>query len=295
MTVVQDLQYRCTRCSSNLVAHNGEYVCSICGLVHGNQIINSINYVEFIPAKKTYNKTKFARMRKLNHTDANLHFLHFTGKFSQIARNLKVTDQVINRGLFLLKSIYKQRHLINKKVFLAPIGVNCLIKAIRENAAGIRLKEVIKEFQKYFPRMTYKIVSKMRYRLKEILDFHIPRANCKDYLSKVISIVLHHETIIAAIKSQDIDPFTFKIELTKRSYKITEQLLSMNNIHGDGSVHATAIVYLAAKQICKEQNFKKFVFLQDISHACIGASESHVSVLAREFSKLLIVKEDQDK
>ena len=290
MTMAQQ-SFSCTRCNNSIIIASGQYTCNTCGLVHGPEMAepkhteerhysgSRLNIVDGLGSYLGYHNGPSLRDIKGSILPAEIRYkflrlkrnYEFSTKFYK-AETMFRTLSALNRVKSILdlnKSlVHRAAYLYRKYVFIqaskeikitmSPVAVAaCLLIAIREVNAPYRLQEISQIFHQLGYKISSRTLTRRLYEISVILKIPYQRAQCSDFLIRVLTEAIQYPGFIEIMKIYKIDPCSYQRELLELCLKALAYLKGKLRRSVNPFILAISLTYYMDRLYCRGRfNYK---------------------------------------
>jgi transcription initiation factor TFIIIB Brf1 subunit/transcription initiation factor TFIIB len=143
------------------------------------------------------NEAKYRALRTLNH----------------VSKLLMLSEQVRDRTAYLYKKVISESvEKVSNNILLIAV---CLLMAVREfkNEAPITLDEIANVFEKCGHRVNVRAIVREALKLKSLTGYAPEIRRPKDYVPRVVSMLMNNSRVLSKIKSRGWDSKAYENEL----------------------------------------------------------------------------------
>jgi transcription initiation factor TFIIIB Brf1 subunit/transcription initiation factor TFIIB len=193
------------------------------------------------------NEAKYRALRTLNH----------------VSKLLMLSEQVRNRTAYLYKKIITEsKERITNNILLIAV---CLLMAVREfkEEAPITLDEIADVFEKCGHRVNVRAIVREALKLKSTVGYAPKIRHPKDYVPRVISMLMNCPQVMEKIKSRGWNSNTFENVLREKIFAILEMISSSKRGGRNPFIFTVSAAYASDRLIAKEYD-KRSVMTQKL-------------------------------
>ena len=150
------------------------------------------------------NEAKYRALRTLNH----------------VSKLLMLNEQVRDRTAYLYKKVVSESaEKVSNNILLIAV---CLLMAVREfkNEAPITLEEIADVFEKCGHRVNVRAIVREALRLKSLTGYAPEIRKPKDYVPRVVSMLMNSSRVLGKVKSRGWDSKSYENELRDKIHMI---------------------------------------------------------------------------
>jgi transcription initiation factor TFIIIB Brf1 subunit/transcription initiation factor TFIIB len=192
-------------------------------------------------------EAKYRALRTLNH----------------VSKLLMLSEQVRDRTAYLYKKILTEsQERITNNILLIAV---CLLMAVREfkEEAPITLDEIADVFEKCGHRISIRTIVREALKLKSTVGYAPKIRRPKDYIPRVLSMLMNCPQVIKKIKTRRWDSKTFENVLREKIAEILNIIPSSKRGGRNPFIFAVSAAYASDRLIAKEHG-KRSVLTQKL-------------------------------
>jgi transcription initiation factor TFIIIB Brf1 subunit/transcription initiation factor TFIIB len=202
------------------------------------------------------NEAKYRALRTLNH----------------VSKLLMLTEQVRDRTAYLYKKVSSDAsNKIRNNILLMAV---CLLMAVREfkEEAPITLEEIADVFEKCGHRVNVRAIVREALRLRPLTG-HVPRIRKpKDYVPRVISMLMNSSKVLSKIKSREWEPEVYKNTLRDCILDILRMIPSSKRGGRNPFIFTVSAAYASDRMIAAHHG-RRTVLTQKLTSAATEVAE----------------------
>ncbi|TFG33429.1 transcription initiation factor IIB family protein [Candidatus Thorarchaeota archaeon] len=150
------------------------------------------------------NEAKYRALRTLNH----------------VSKLLMLNEQVRDRTAYLYKKVISESvGKVSNNILLIAV---CLLMAVREfkNEAPITLDEIASVFEKCGHRVNVRAIVREALRLKSLTGYAPEIRKPKDYVPRVVSMLMNNSRVLSKVKSRGWTPKSYENALREKIHMV---------------------------------------------------------------------------
>lgn len=202
------------------------------------------------------NEAKYRALRTLNH----------------VSKLLMLNEQVRDRTAYLYKKVISESaEKISNNILLIAV---CLLMAVREfkDSAPITLDEIANVFEKCGHRVNVRSMVREALRLKSLTGYAPEIRKPKDYVPRVLSMLMNNGRVLSKVKSRGWDIKTFENELRDKILQILSMIPTSKRGGRNPFIFTVSAAY-ASDRLIASQYGKRPVLTQKLTSTATEVAE----------------------
>ena len=202
------------------------------------------------------NEAKYRALRTLNH----------------VSKLLMLSEQVRDRTAYLYKKVVSESgEKVSNNILLIAV---CLLMAVREfkNEAPITLEEIATVFEKCGHRVNVRAIVREALRLKSLTGYAPEIRKPKDYVPRVVSMLMNSSKVLGKVKSRGWDPKAYENELRDKIHMILGMIPASKRGGRNPFIFTVSAAY-ASDRLIASQFGKRPVLTQKLTSAATEVAE----------------------
>jgi len=202
------------------------------------------------------NEAKYRALRTLNH----------------VSKLLMLNEQVRDRTAYLYKKVISDSvGKVSNNILLIAV---CLLMAVREfkNEAPITLDEIANVFEKCGHRVNVRAIVREALRLKSLTGYAPEIRKPKDYVPRVLSMLVNSSRVLSKIKSRGWDPKSYENELREKIHMVLGMIPASKRGGRNPFIFTVSAAY-ASDRLLASQSGKRPVLTQKLTSTATEVAE----------------------
>jgi len=202
------------------------------------------------------NEAKYRALRTLNH----------------VSKLLMLSEQVRDRTAYLYKKVISESvEKVSNNILLVAV---CLLMAVREfkNEAPITLEEIANVFEKCGHRVNVRAIVREALRLKSLTGYAPEIRKPKDYVPRVVSMLMNSSRVLSKVKSRGWDSKSYENELRDKIHMILTMIPASKRGGRNPFIFTVSAAY-ASDRLIASQFGKRPVLTQKLTSAATEVAE----------------------
>jgi len=202
------------------------------------------------------NEAKYRALRTLNH----------------VSKLLMLNEQVRDRTAYLYKKVISDSvGKVSNNILLIAV---CLLMAVREfkNEAPITLDEIANVFEKCGHRVNVRAIVREALRLKSLVGYAPEIRRPKDYVPRVLSMLVNSSRVLSKIKSRGWDPKSYENELREKIHMVLGMIPASKRGGRNPFIFTVSAAY-ASDRLIASQFGKRPVLTQKLTSTATEVAE----------------------
>ena len=202
------------------------------------------------------NEAKYRALRTLNH----------------VSKLLMLNEQVRDRTAYLYKKVISDSvGKVSNNILLIAV---CLLMAVREfkNEAPITLDEIANVFEKCGHRVNVRAIVREALRLKSLTGYAPEIRRPKDYVPRVLSMLMNSSRVLSKVKSRGWDAKSYENELREKIHMVLG-LIPASKRGGRNPFIFTVSAAYASDRLIASQFGKRPVLTQKLTSTATEVAE----------------------
>ena len=202
------------------------------------------------------NEAKYRALRTLNH----------------VSKLLMLNEQVRDRTAYLYKKVVSESvGKVSNNILLIAV---CLLMAVREfkNEAPITLDEIANVFEKCGHRVNVRAIVREALRLKSLTGYAPEIRRPKDYVPRVVSMLMNSSQVLSKIKSRGWDPKSYENELREKILMVLRMIPASKRGGRNPFIFTVSAAY-ASDRLIASQFGKRPVLTQKLTSTATEVAE----------------------
>jgi len=202
------------------------------------------------------NEAKYRALRTLNH----------------VSKLLMLNEQVRDRTAYLYKKVISDSvGKVSNNILLIAV---CLLMAVREfkNEAPITLDEIANVFEKCGHRVNVRAIVREALRLKSLVGYAPEIRRPKDYVPRVLSMLVNSSRVLSKIKSRGWDPKSYENELREKIHMVLGMIPASKRGGRNPFIFTVSAAY-ASDRLIAFQFGKRPVLTQKLTSTATAVAE----------------------
>ncbi|MBN2229909.1 MAG: transcription initiation factor IIB family protein [Candidatus Thorarchaeota archaeon] len=202
------------------------------------------------------NEAKYRALRTLNH----------------VSKLLMLNEQVRDRTAYLYKKVVSESvEKVSNNILLVAV---CLLMAVREykNDAPITLDEIADVFEKCGHRVNVRAIVREALRLKSLTGYAPEIRKPKDYVPRVLSMLMNSTKVLNKVKSRGWDPSEYENALRNKIMGVLEMIPASKRGGRNPFIFTVSVAY-ASDRLIAAQNDKRPVLTQRLTSTATEVAE----------------------
>lgn len=202
------------------------------------------------------NEAKYRALRTLNH----------------VSKLLMLNEQVRDRTAYLYKKVISDSvGKVSNNILLIAV---CLLMAVREfkNDAPITLDEIANVFEKCGHRVNVRAIVREALRLKSLTGYAPEIRKPKDYVPRVVSMLMNSSRVLSKVKSRGWDPKSYENELRDKIHMVLG-LIPASKRGGRNPFIFTVSAAYASDRLIASQFGKRPILTQKLTSTATEVAE----------------------
>ena len=202
------------------------------------------------------NEAKYRALRTLNH----------------VSKLLMLNEQVRDRTAYLYKKIISESvGKVSNNILLIAV---CLLMAVREfkNEAPITLDEIANVFEKCGHRVNVRAIVREALRLKSLTGYAPEIRRPKDYVPRVVSMLMNSSRVLGKVKSRGWDPKSYENELREKILMVLGMIPASKRGGRNPFIFTVSAAY-ASDRLIASQFGKRPVLTQKLTSTATEVAE----------------------
>ena len=202
------------------------------------------------------NEAKYRALRTLNH----------------VSKLLMLNEQVRDRTAYLYKKVVSESvGKVSNNILLIAV---CLLMAVREfkNEAPITLDEIANVFEKCGHRVNVRAIVREALRLKSLTGYAPEIRRPKDYVPRVVSMLMNNSRVLSKVNSRGWDPKSYENELREKILMVLGMIPSSKRGGRNPFIFTVSAAY-ASDRLIASQFAKRPVLTQKLTSTATEVAE----------------------
>lgn len=202
------------------------------------------------------NEAKYRALRTLNH----------------VSKLLMLNEQVRDRTAYLYKKVVSESaEKVSNNILLIAV---CLLMAVREfkDGAPITLDEIASVFEKCGHRVNVRSMVREALRLRSLTGYAPEIRKPRDYVPRVLSMLMNNGRVLSKIKSRGWEAKTFENELRDKTLMILGMIPSSKRGGRNPFIFTVSAAY-ASDRLIASQYGKRPVLTQKLTSIATEVAE----------------------
>lgn len=201
-------------------------------------------------------EAKYRALRTLNH----------------VSKLLMLNEQIRDRTAYLYKKVISESvEKISNNILLIAV---CLLMAVREfkNDAPITLEEIADVFEKCGHRVNVRAIVREALRLKSLTGYAPEIRRPKDYVPRVVSMLMNNIRVLGKVKSRGWDPKSYENELREKIHMVLGMIPASKRGGRNPFIFTVSAAY-ASDRLIASQFGKRPVLTQKLTSTATEVAE----------------------
>ena len=202
------------------------------------------------------NEAKYRALRTLNH----------------VSKLLMLNEQVRDRTAYLYKKVVSESvGKVSNNILLIAV---CLLMAVREfkNEAPITLDEIANVFEKCGHRVNVRAIVREALRLKSLTGYAPEIRRPKDYVPRVVSMLMNSSRVLSKVKARGWDPKSYENELREKILMVLRMIPASKRGGRNPFIFTVSAAY-ASDRLIASQFGKRPVLTQKLTSTATEVAE----------------------
>ena len=200
-------------------------------------------------------EAKYRALRTLNH----------------VSKLLMLNEQVRDRTAYLYKKVVSESPKVTNNILLMAV---CLLMAVREfkDGAPITLEEIADVFEKCGHRVSVRSIVREALRLKSMMGYAPQIRKPKDYVPRVLSMLMNNQRVIGKVKLRGWDSKTYESALRDRIFEVLKLIPASKRGGRNPFIFTVSAAYAGDRLIANEYG-KRTVLTQKLASIATQVAE----------------------
>ncbi|MBE0526644.1 MAG: hypothetical protein IH631_06850, partial [Candidatus Thorarchaeota archaeon] len=201
-------------------------------------------------------EAKYRALRTLNH----------------VSKLLMLNEQIRDRTAYLYKKVISESvEKISNNILLIAV---CLLMAVREfrNDAPITLEEIADVFEKCGHRVNVRAIVREALRLKSLTGYAPEIRRPKDYVPRVVSMLMNNSRVLGKVKSRGWDPKSYENELREKIHMVLGMIPASKRGGRNPFIFTVSAAY-ASDRLIASQFGKRPILTQKLTSTATEVAE----------------------
>ena len=202
------------------------------------------------------NEAKYRALRTLNH----------------VSKLLMLNEQVRDRTAYLYKKVISDSvGKVSNNILLIAV---CLLMAVREfkNDAPITLDEIANVFEKCGHRVNVRAIVREALRLKSLTGYAPEIRRPKDYVPRVVSMLMNNSRVLSKVKSRGWNPKSYENELREKIHTVLGMIPASKRGGRNPFIFTVSAAY-ASDRLIASQFGKRPILTQKLTSTATEVAE----------------------